>query len=79
VFLLILLASGSLTPLSHIWYLDYEKFVEKLTKRRLIVNVLIFCSCLISEVTRLMQFVAQASHDLVPPDVSMNTCCTWNL
>jgi len=28
-----------------------------------------------SEVTKILQFAAQASHELVPPDVSATFCC----
>jgi hypothetical protein len=28
-----------------------------------------------SDVTKILQFAAQASHELVPPDVSATFCC----
>jgi hypothetical protein len=46
----------------------------------LYLNVLCFCYCniqvfvMFSEVTKILQFAAQASHELVPPDVSVTFC-----
>jgi hypothetical protein len=33
-------------------------------------------ACYVPEVTKILQFAAQASHELVPPDVSVKFCLT---